>query len=613
VSPVAVRLITSLLLCLSVPVFVILAPPYLAGFARDLRRRRFATASRIAIGTSAAFIYSTVSVLRGSTAAYFDTATMVLLLVTVGKLLEANAKLKGRREVEELIRLQPPAARVWREGVWRRVDAATVEPGDRVQVLAGERIPVDGRIVRGASAIDESMLTGEPLPAERGEGETVHAGSICLNGALELVCLGEPEHTLLARIIASVEEAQRRRSPLERLADRIASVFVPVTVGLAAAVTLAWWSASPEKAWLNGLSVLVVACPCALGIAVPLANVVALGTAARRGVLVRSAEALERLAGIDTLVFDKTGTLTRGEVEVKRIIPACSEDVGAVLGAAASVAADSRHPVARAVLRKAEGDGVRLEDRRSVEVLPGRGVKAELACGRSVLLGQPRWIESQVENVPEVWQAEVAAQLDAAQGVAWCAVNGKILGGLLLEDPVSPEAGESLDACRRLAVRLALLSGDRREAVEKAATLLSIPRSQGGLLPEDKVERIREMQSRGERVAMVGDGINDAPALAAADVGIAVSNGTEVAREVAEVAFLEGGLWRLPQLIQLARITRRVARQNLAWTFGYNLVAIGLAAGGVLRPILAAALMLISSILVTANSLKKRADAFGGG
>jgi heavy metal translocating P-type ATPase len=360
---------------------------------------------------------------------------------------------------------------------------------------------------------------------------------------------------------------------------------------------------------LNGLSVLVVACPCALGIAVPMANVVALGQAARRGILIRSSEALERLAGINSIVFDKTGTLTPGRVEVKQIVPAPSQDVRAVLAAAAAAAADSLHPVARAVLGRAEKEGVSPESRRRVEILPGKGVRAETAGGLRILLGQPRWVESQVSHVPEEWRTEIAARLDSSNGVAWCAADGRIVGGLLLEDPVSQEAQAVCDDCRGLGLQLALLSGDRSESVQRAAALLSIPRAEGGLLPEDKTERIREMRSGGGRVAMVGDGINDAPALAASDIGIAVSNGTEVAREVAEVAFLEGGLWKLPQLIRLARRTRRIVWQNLAWTFGYNLIAISLAAGGMLRPIFAASLMLASSILVTANSLRlTRAD-----
>lgn len=593
----AVRLVNSLLLVLSAPVFVLLAPPFVAGLARDLRCRRPSTDSLIAIGTTAAFVYSAISVFRGSTAVYFDTATMVLLLVTVGRLLESNARLKGRRAVEELVALQPRTVRVWRNGGWEEAAAAQVRGGETVRVLAGERIPVDGRIDRGASAVDESMLTGEPLPAELEKGGTVRAGSLCLNGVLEIVASGDSSHTLLARIIASVQEAQVLQSPMERLADRVAAAFVPAVVVLAGIVAL-------SGAWLNGLAVLVVACPCAMGIAVPLANVLALAAAARRGVLVRSSEALELLASIDTIVFDKTGTLTRGEVEVKHVVPVAGVDETAVLAAAATAAADSLHPVARAVLRRAAQDGIEPLPRRRVEVLPGRGVEVESPEGVVFLLGQPRWVESRVGRVPEDWRAEMNARLDSTHGLVWCAAGGRLLGGLLLEDPVSEEARDCVVACHRLGLRLSVLSGDRQESVARAATALDIPFAEGGLLPEDKAQRIRELQATGLRVAMAGDGINDAPALAAAEVGIAVSSGTEIAREVAEVVFLSDGLWRLPELIQLARRTRRIARENLGWAFGYNLIGVGLAAGGRLRPVVAALLMLASSLLVTANSLR---------
>jgi heavy metal translocating P-type ATPase len=588
-SPLAARLVDGLLLVLSVPVFVLLAPPFLAGMARDLRRRRPSTDSLIAIGTAAAFVYSVISYFRGSAAVYFDTATMVLMLVTVGRLLESNARLRGRRAVEQLIALQPPAARVWRDDGWREIAAAEVRSGELVQVLAGERIPVDGRIARGASAVDESMLTGEPLAAEKEEGGAVHAGSLCLDGALQIETSGDSSQTLIARIVASVEEAQKLRSPLERMADKAAAAFVPAVVVLAAIVAV-------TTAWLNGLAVLVVACPCAMGIAVPLANVLALAAAARRGVLVRSSEALERLALTDTLVFDKTGTLTRGEVEVKYVAPVPGEDDRTVLAAAATAAADSRHPVSRAVSRRAAESGVEPWPRRRVEVMPGRGVQVESEGGSLFVLGQPRWVASRVGSVPPNWLAE--------GGCVWCAVDGRFMGALLLDDPVSDEARECVAACRRLGLRLCIMSGDGQRPVAEAAAVLNIPFAEGGLLPEDKARRIRELRAAGAKVAMAGDGINDAPALAAADTGIAVSNGTEVAREVAEVVFLEGGLWRLPELIQLARRTRRIARENLGWAFLYNTVAVAFAAAGMLRPILAAVLMHASSLLVTANSLR---------
>jgi heavy metal translocating P-type ATPase len=581
--PVALALVRGLLLCFSIPVFAILAPPYLAGLVRDLRRRRFSMESLIAVGAGSAFAYSCASVFAASGREYFDTATMVLLLVTVGRLLEANARVRGRRALVSLLELQPPQARVWRNGGWVMAEAVSVEVGARVEVWSGERIPVDGRIVSGAASLDESMLTGEPLPAERGPGETARAASICLNGVVEIEAAGGAP--LVARIVASVEEAQRSRSALERVADRAAAAFVPFTLALAGAVTAWWWRSSPEKAWLSGLSVLVVACPCALGIAVPLVNVLALAGAARRGILVRSSETLERLAGIRTIVFDKTGTVTRGQIEVKGVQPARGQDVRTVLEMAAAAAAHSVHPVARAIARAARESGITPAPVRQVEDVPGLGVAAELEDGRRVLLGQPRWVTGE--------RAEIEG------GVA-CSLDGGLLGAILIDDPVAPEAVEAVAACRRMGYELALLSGDRQQAVESAARRLGIDDFAGGLLPEEKAAWVRERRD----AAMVGDGINDAPALAAAEVGIAVAGGTDVAREVAGVVFLEPGLRRLPELLELARRAQRIARQNLGWTFAYNSTALALAACGLLRPVWAAAIMLSSSALVIGNSLR---------
>jgi heavy metal translocating P-type ATPase len=629
--PVALALVRGLLLCFSIPVFVILAPPFLAGLVRDLRRRRFSMDSLIAVGAGSAFVYSCVSVFSATGREYFDTATMVLLLVTVGRLLEANARVKGRRALMGLLELQPPQARVWRDG-WFMAEAGSVEAGERVEIWSGERIPVDGRIVSGSASLDESMLTGEPLPAERGPGEPVRAASVCLNGLIEIEAAGGAP--LVARIVASVEEAQRLRSPLERATDRAAAAFVPLTLALAGAVTAWWWRSSAEKAWLSGLAVLVVACPCALGIAVPLVNVLALTRAARRGILVRSSEALERLASVQTIVFDKTGTVTRGRVEVKAVLPAGGQDAPKVLEMAAAAAAHSIHPVARAITQAARKRGITPAPVHHVQDFPGLGVAAELEDGRRVLLGQPRWVAGQAELL-DPWRTHscvprrhswrrprVEKSLDAARksacatsgsessqaaesGSVWCAVDGRVLGAIVIDDPVAPEAAEAVAACRRMGYELALLSGDRQQAVESAALILGIRDFAGGLLPEEKAAWVRERRC----VAMVGDGINDAPALAAAEVGIAVAGGTDVAREVAGVVLLEPGLGRLPELLELARRARRIARQNLAWTFAYNSAALALAAAGLLQPVWAAAVMLSSSALVIGNSLRLQLKA----
>jgi len=551
IPPAVMTLIRTLLLGLSLPVFAMLAPPYFRGLAADARRLRFSMDSLIAGGAGAAFLVSAAAVIHNSGEVYFDTACMVLLLVTLGRYLEAHAHTSSRRAVRELMELAP-----------RR----EAHPGDRVRVLPGERIPVDGLVVSGLAAVDQSPLTGESLPVERGPGDTVYAGSLCLNAGLEIECTaGE---TLVERMIRSVEEAQSLRSPRERLADRLAAVLVPVTVLLAVV-------AAASGRLMDGLAVLVVACPCALGVALPMINVIAIGVAARRGILVRSAEALERLAEVRTVVFDKTGTLTTGRIRV----------IGEVPPEARAAAAGSTHPVARAVAAGASGP---VPAARRIEELPGRGLRAELEDGRTVLLGQPRWVAAQVQSPPPV------------SGALWCAAQGRLLAELELEDPVLPEAREVTAELRRAGYGLVLLSGDRASAVARTAALLEIGESYGEMLPEEKAARVRALP----RAAMVGDGINDAPALAAAEVGIAVHGGTDVGREIAQVVFLSPGLRQLPWLLNLARITRRMGRQNLGWALSYNAIALSLAAAGLLRPLWAAALMLASSLFVVTNTLR---------
>jgi heavy metal translocating P-type ATPase len=597
-------LIRWLTLLFATPAFALLFPPYAKGLARDVRHLRFSMDGLIALGAGAAFLFSTASVIRGSGQIYFDTACMVLLLVTTGRLLEAHARRRGRRAVRELMELAPSTARIRREDAWQIVDASTVTPGDVIQVLAGERIPVDGAIERGASAIDESMLTGEPVPAGRSPGEAVSSGSLVVDGAIEVRCTHPANASMVARIISTVEHALEHRSHIERLADRAAAWFVPAAMALACVVVIAWWGRGAERAWMAGLSVLVVACPCALGIAVPLAYTIAIGAAARNGILVRSGEALERLAHIDTMAFDKTGTLTEGRLRVTAVLPVEPFDERALLSLAAAAAQDSLHPVSRAIARHASEAGVTLPARDEVTVLAGRGVEVVLAGGRRVTLGQPDWVESAAGQAPASWRARIESTAAASNGVVYCATDGKLAGAVLLEDSIAHDAAAAVAACAGLGLGTVLLSGDRREAVAYVASSIGIRNYEGGMTPEDKAARIQAMQRNGRTVAMAGDGINDATALAAADVGIAVAGGTDVAREVAEVVLLDPGLHRLAWLVELARRARRVAIRNLVWTAAYNAIALAAAAAGWLTPVLAAALMVVSSLFVIGSSLR---------
>ena len=607
-APYVLALVRWLTFLFAAPAMGLLLPPYAAALARDLRRLRFSMDSLIALGAGTAFFFSAASVIRRSGHIYFDTACMVLLLVTVGRLLEAHARRRGRRALRELMELAPASARTWRGGAWAELPASEVIPGDLVRVLTGERIPVDGRIERGSSAVDESMLTGEPVPAGRFPGDEVNAGSLVVDGAVELRCTRPASGSLVARIIASVEHALEHRAHIELLADRAAALFVPATVLLALLVVVGWWSSGLERAAMAGLSVLVVACPCALGIAVPLVHTIAIGAAARNGILVRSAEALERLAHVDTVAFDKTGTLTSGKLEVTGLWPAAPCDEDQLLRLAGAAASGSLHPVSRAIARRAASAGLRLPELEGVAVFAGQGLEALLAGNRRVKLGRPDWVERAIKQLPIQWNERLNQALLACHTVVYCAVDDVLAGAVLLEDTLATDAPAAVRACFCLGLQIVLLSGDRPQAVAHAASLLGIKEFAGTLSPQEKAARIQEMQSQGRVVAMAGDGINDATALAAAQTGIAVAGGTDVAREVAEVVFLDSGLHRLPWLFVLARRAHRVAIRNLAWTAAYNLLALSAAAMGWLTPILAAALMLLSSLFVIGSSLHLPAE-----
>ncbi len=589
----AVALVRALLLCFSIPVFVLLAPPFLNGMMRDLRRARLSMDSLISLGSGAAFGFSCASVVRGSGEVYFDTAAMVLLFVTAGRLIEAHARVRGRDGLRLLLEAQVAKARVLRNGAWTAVDSREVQPGETIRVLAGERIPVDGVIREGSASVNASPVTGEAVPSGKMPGDPVFAGSVCLDGMLEVSCTAASGDSLLARIVAAVEQARMAPARSERLADRMAAVLTPATLALAAAALAVHWHAGVEHAVLTGLSVLVVACPCALGIAVPLVYVMALSGAARRGVLIRSAEAWEQLAGIDTIAFDKTGTLTTGAIGVTRVVPLDGSTTEQVIAAAAAAAQCSTHPVARAASRLAAGAP---EPVSSAEELPGRGVRVRTRGGRTILLGQPRWVAA------ETGEPEPAVAGEG--GVALCAAQGRIAGALVLGDAPAPGVLQAVAECRALGLHMAVLSGDRETAVREIAAGFGIAEARGGLFPEEKARRIREMQRAGRRIAMLGDGINDAPAMAAADVGVAVSNGVDVAREVAQVALVSGGAARIPELLRAARSTRRAARANFVCTILYNSAALSMAAAGWLRPLWAAALMLLSSILVVFHSMR---------
>jgi len=536
----------------------------------------------VALGTGAAFLYSVVQTFRGGHDLYFEAAITIIALILVGRTLEARATRQTSQALRQLANLQPPMATVVRMFVEQQVPAAQVRLGEIVVVKPGERVPVDGLVLSGSSAIDESMLTGEPMPVDKNAGDAVSAGTINSLGALRLKATRVGADTTLEHVLRLLREAQTSRAPLEQLADRVSAVFVPAVVLIALATFAGWLSMGETMATAltRAISVLIISCPCAMGLAVPAAVMVATGRGAALGILIRGGDALERLARVGRIAFDKTGTLTLGRPVVKSVSP----DDNEILRWAAAVERYSEHPLAKGVLEEAKKRGLPLGTAEEFKAVPGEGVSG-LVDGHLVLVGSHRQARVQVS------------------------VDGRMLGTIDFTDEVRPEAAAAVAALKALGLVPSLLSGDRSSAVAEVAQSVGIADFAGGLLPADKLARIRAWQAAGEVVAMVGDGINDAPALAQADAGIAMGTGTDIAREAGHVTLLSGHLERVERAIRLGRTAVRVMKQNLFWAMVYNAIAIPAAALGLMNPIAASAAMALSSFSVVLNSLRLRRAA----
>ena len=567
----------------------------------------------VALGTSAAWglsVYELLAARPGhAPALYFESSALIVTFILLGKWLEARAKGQTAAAINALMQLRPDTARVRRDGAEREVPLSQVVVGDLVVIRPGERVPVDGRVTEGAGSVDESMLTGESLPVDKAPGSKMTGGSINSDGLLTVETTAIGAETTLARIVRLVEGAQASKAPIQRLVDKVSAVFVPVVLGIALLTFAAWWAVAgdPVQALLNAVAVMVIACPCALGLATPTAIMVGTGAAARHGILIKDAEALERAHAVRAVAFDKTGTLTEGRPEVTDILPADGADAAEALRLMASMQAGSEHPLATAVRRRAEADGVGAEPAAAFRALAGRGVSASIS-GRNLVMGSRRLLE---ENGLAMGGLAQKAEMLAASGrtVSWLgeiAPKQRTLGLAAFGDEVKPSARDAIGQLRKQGVRTVMLTGDGQGAANAVARSLGIDEVVAEVLPDGKADAVVRLRGEGVVVAMVGDGINDAPALAAADVGIAMATGTDVAMSAAGITLMRGDPALVAGAIDVSQRTYAKIRQGLFWAFAYNLVGIPLAASGLLSPVVAGAAMALSSVSVVSNALLLR-------
>ena len=613
-------------LVLTLPVYLWAGWPFLSGMVRTLRNRTANMDTLVGLGTTAAFLLSVVGtffphvlppVAHGRSGAmgsvYYEAIGVILTLVLLGRYLETRARGRTSAAIRLLLDLAPKRARLLRGGVELEVPLSDVAVGDRLRVKPGDAVPVDGRVVSGSSAVDESLVTGESLPVPKEQGDRVIGGTLNGDGVLEIEATAVGSDTALARIVRMVEEAQASKPPIQRLADRVAGVFVPVVLMIAAAAWVVWYVAGPEPragyATYVLASVLLIACPCALGLATPTAILVGTGRGARSGTLFRNADALERARAVTTVLLDKTGTVTEGKPRVTDVVPVAGESREDVLRIAAALEKHSAHPVAAALVAAAAEENLSLPETGSFESRPGRGVEGVVG-GRRAAVGNDALLR---ESTVDPSDLREAADRLSAEGKTpiFVAVDGRAIGVIAVADREKPSSAGAIAALKARGLRVAMITGDREKTAKAVAARVGVDEVFAEVLPADKALSVRQLQARGDVVAMVGDGVNDAPALAQADVGIAIGAGADVAIEAADVTLVGGSLDSVVEAIELSRATVGAIRQNLFFAFLYNVIGIPIAAGALypatgwlLSPMIAAAAMAFSSVSVVANSLR---------
>ncbi len=606
--PLGMSDINRILLIITTPVLFFPGRRFFSGFITALRHGTADMNTLVAVGTGSAFAYSLMAVLfphwlhlhPAHADVYFDTSATIITLILLGKYLETKAKQRASDAIRKLVGLQPASARVLRGDADVDIPIRDLRHGDVILVRPGERIPVDGEVQNGRSSVDESMLTGEPLPVDKQEGDRVIGGTVNQEGSLRVLATAVGSETVLAHIIRLVDEAQGSKAPVQRLVDRVAAVFVPAVIAIAV-ITLAVWlgmGASLPAALMHFVAVLIIACPCALGLATPAAIMVGIGVGADIGLVIRNAEALERARTVDMVVLDKTGTVTEGKPHVTQMETAGDADRSRILSLAAAAERHSEHPLARAIVDFARAENLAVPEADSFQYDPGLGVTAFVG-GDAVMIGSRALMRMYAVKLPD--------EAPSAGGtVLYAAVNGRHAATFTLADMVRTSSREAVDTLHRQGIDVVMLTGDTAEAAQAVALDAGIGRVLAGLRPAEKEAAIRNFQKEGRVVAMIGDGINDAPALARADVGIAMGSGTDIAMETADMVLMRSDLRGVVDALGLSRATIAKIRQNLFWAFIYNIIGIPLAATGLLSPMIAAAAMAFSSVSVLSNSLLLR-------
>lgn len=590
----------------TVPVQFLAGWPILTAAAQQTRALTANMDTLIALGTLTAFIYSTYELFAGGPL-FFDTAALIIAFVVLGRYFEARATGKASEAISKLLEMGAKEARLLVDGEERLVPVDQVQVGDLVRVRPGEKIPVDGEVTDGRAAVDESMLTGESVPVEKAVGDRVAGATVNTDGLLTVRATAVGADTALAQIVRLVEQAQGGKAPVQRLVDRVSAVFVPAVIGVAA-TTFAGWTliaANPVAGMTAAVAVLIIACPCALGLATPTAITVGTGRGAEMGILVKGGEVLEASKKIDTVVFDKTGTLTRAQMRLTDVIADKRRQPNLVLRLAAAVESGSEHPIGAAIVAAAQEHGLQIPAATEFTNLAGHGVRAQVD-GKPVVVGRRKLVDQEDLLLPEHLAAAAQDLEEQGRTAVFVGRDEKVVGVLAVADTVKDDAADVVRRLHTMGLQVAMITGDNARTAAAIADQVGIDRVLAEVLPQDKVTEIRRLQDEGRIVAMVGDGVNDAPALVQADLGIAIGTGTDVAIEASDITLISGQLDGVVRAIQLSRQTLRTIHQNLGWAFGYNTAAIPLAAMGMLNPVVAGAAMGLSSVSVVTNSLRLR-------